>query len=168
MPWTREGTRSLTDLTEKVFFESDDERVAEMKLSFLITFEIPSKPRWESSFISFIRFYSRNSRGVSTWKCFWRISYYKLTERSWANFPTGFNCIINNVVGKTFFDTLKNFACLLLSLSCCLYRRRRRHKTVPRARIVGPSDVQVVKGSTISLTCMVNLQASLILWWGHK
>jgi hypothetical protein len=37
--------------------------------------------------------------------------------------------------------------------------------TVPRAKIVGPSNIQVPKGSTISLTCSVDLQASLILWW---
>ena len=37
--------------------------------------------------------------------------------------------------------------------------------TVPRAKIVGPPNIQVPKGSTISLTCSVDLQASLILWW---
>ena len=36
---------------------------------------------------------------------------------------------------------------------------------MPRAKIVGPSNIQVPKGSTISLTCSVDLQASLILWW---
>lgn len=41
---------------------------------------------------------------------------------------------------------------------------------VPRAKIVGPSEgvLQVVKGSTISLTCTVNLQASLILWYHNS
>lgn len=34
-----------------------------------------------------------------------------------------------------------------------------------RAKIIGPSLIQVPRGSTISLTCAVNLQASLILWW---
>lgn len=38
--------------------------------------------------------------------------------------------------------------------------------TEPRAKIVSSSPVlEVAKGSTISLTCTVNLQASLILWW---
>ncbi|KAG5682155.1 hypothetical protein PVAND_011527 [Polypedilum vanderplanki] len=39
---------------------------------------------------------------------------------------------------------------------------------VLKAKISGPSNIQVQKGSTISLTCSVNLQASLILWYHNS
>lgn len=67
----------------------------------------------------------------------------------------------------TLEEVLTDIFCLILPFS--LYDLDKLgNKTVPRAKILGPFEdtLQFVVGSTISLTCTVNLQASLILWWG--